>query len=468
MARITTFKYALDLTASQNRECLRYAGAARKAFNWGLALVKSQLDDRRQEIESGQLPLTRVFLSRNQLIPAFNAFKLGPEGEEDGIAYWYTEVSKYCYEEALVDLSRALTGFFKSAGNSRKVGFPSFRKRGRNDSFRLRPNCPGAISLGHGDDARSIKLPKLGWLNVFDDTRCLRRLLRPGPDGIPRSRICHATISSKGSRWYVSITIEAPDLHAERKRIPTPGSLFAGVDLGINCYAVVADETGRELERIAPLKPLRSQLRKLKRASRSHSRKKQGSSGRRRSARKLAAIHSKIGNQRNNFLHKASSHLVETQDRLVIEDLATSNLVRNRRLSREISDASWGMFKTMLEYKASWKGVELVVVPRGFPSSKTCSGCGFLKTELALSEREFKCESCDLVIDRDTNAAINLARYGRAIAQAAAGCAEAQNAGGARSSGRAGSSQFCETACVEAGTVSVEQFAAMGQLRKLP
>lgn len=206
MPRITTFKFALDLSSSQKRECLRYAGAARKAFNWGLALVKSQLDERRLEIEAGQLPLTQVSLSRNQLIPAFNAFKLGPEGEEDGIAYWYEEVSKYCFEEAL----------------------------------------------------------------------------RPGPDGVSRSRICHATISRKGSRWYVSITIEAPDLHPERKRAPNPNSLFAGVDLGINCYAVVADENGQELERISPLKPLRSQLRKLQRASRCHSRKRKGSSLERR------------------------------------------------------------------------------------------------------------------------------------------------------------------------------------------
>ena len=455
MARITTFKYALDLTASQKRECLRYAGAARKAFNWGLAKVKSQFDERRQEIESRQLPLTQVPLSRNQLIPAFNAFKLGPEGEEDGIAYWYKDVSKYCFEEALVDLSRALTAFFNSAGTSRRVGFPSFRKRGRDDSFRLRSERPGSIRFGHGDEARRIKLPKLGWLKVFDDTRPLRRLLRPAPNGIHKGRICHATISRKVSRWYVSITIEAPDLHPKTKRAPGPDSLFAGVDLGINCYAVVADENGEELERIAPLKPLRSQLRKLRRASLCHSRKKKGSSGRRKSAQKLAGIHAKICNQRNNFLHQTSSHLVETQDRLVIEDLAPSNLVRNRRLSREISDASWGAFKNMLEYKASWKEVELVVAPRGFASSKTCSGCASVKAELSLSEREFNCESCDLKIDRDTNAAINLARYGRAVTQAAAGCAEAQNASGARSSGRAESSQLCETACVEAGTLSV-------------
>lgn len=417
MARLTTFKFALDLTPSQERECLRYAGAARKAFNWGLVLVKSQLDQRRLEIASGQLPFTQVCLFRNKLIPAFNAFKLGPEGAEDGIATWYSEVSKYCFEEALVDLSRALSAFFGSAGTSRRTGFPSFRKRGRDDSFRLRSERPGVISLGHGESTRRVKLPKLGWLKVFDDTRSLRRLLRPGPDGVPRSRICQATVSRKGSRWYVSITIQAPDLHPGRARTHGPDSLFAGVDLGINCYAVVANENGGELERIAPLKPLRAQLRKLKRASRSHSREKKGSSGKRKSAQKLARIHIRIANRRSNFLHHASSHLVETQDRLVIEDLQPSNLVRNRRLSREISDASWAAFTNMLEYKASWKGVELVVAPRNFASSKTCSGCGSVKAELPLSVRQYVCDSCGLSIDRDTNAAINLARQGRAMQQ---------------------------------------------------
>lgn len=362
--------------------------------------------------------------------------------------------------------SRALSAFFSFAGTSHRRGFPRFRKRGRNDSFRLRSDRVGAIALGEKESARNIKLPKLGWLKVFDDTRPLRRLLRPSPDGVRGGRICHATICRKGTRWYVSITIMAPDLHPGSERTPNPASLFAGVDLGINCFAVVANESGTELARIAPLKPLRSNLRKLRKASRCHSRKKKGSSGRSKSAQRLGVIHTKIGNQRSNYLHHASSYLVKTQDRMVIEDLATRNLVRNRRLSREIADASWGAFKKMLEYKASWKGVELIVAPRNFASSKTCSGCGSLKAELSLSEREFICESCGLKIDRDTNAAVNLACYGRAIQQAAAGCAEAENAGGARSPGRSGSTQFCATACLEAGTVSAEQSASDGTAEK--
>ncbi len=424
MARLTTFKFALDLTPEQDQDCRRYAGAARKAWNFGLALVKQQMDERREEIDKGQFAFTEVRFSRNQLIPAFNAFKLGEKGEHDGIASWYKQVSKYCFEEALVDLSRSLSAFYKGAGASRKVGFPSWRKRGTADSFRLRAVPHGTIRLGEAETARWVKLPKLGWLKVFDDTRRLRRLMRPLPDGTVRSRICQATVSLKGGRWYVSITIEAPDLHPASRRSPRSDSPFVGVDLGINCYAVLADEHGAELERIAPQKPLRTHLRRLGKRSRDHSRKKKGSTARRKSAIRLVKTHARISNIRKDFLHKTSSQLVKTHDRLVIEDLAPSNLVRNRRLSREISDASWGAFLAMLDYKAKWREVELIVAPRVFPSSKTCSGCGNRKAELLLSEREYRCEQCGLRIDRDTNAAINLARYGRDRHKVAAGRAE--------------------------------------------
>lgn len=466
MSRLTTFKFALDLTPKQEQACRRYAGASRKAWNFGLALVKQRLDQRREEIDKGQFAFTKVPVTRNQLIPAFNAFKLGEPGEKDGIASWYGQVSKYCFEEALVDLSRALSAFFKDAGTSRKVGFPKWRKRGKAESFRLRAD--GGIGLGDAESARWVKLPKLGWLQVFDDTRRLRRLMRPLPDGTVRSRICQATVSLKDGRWYVSIAIEAPDLHPAVRRSPRPDSLFVGVDLGIKCYAVLADENGSELTRIAPQKPLRSHLRRLRKRSRDHSRKKKGSAARRKSALRLAKTHERISNIRKNFLHKTSIQLVKTHDRLVIEDLAPSNLVRNRRLSREISDASWGAFIRMLEYKAKWREVELIVAPRVFPSSKTCSGCGNRKAELSLSEREYRCEQCGLRIDRDTNAAINLARYGRDRHKVAAGRAETLNAGGGGSSGRAGSSRFCETTPVETGTVLVEKSAGTGQLRKLP
>ncbi|MGH9198263.1 MAG: RNA-guided endonuclease InsQ/TnpB family protein, partial [Acidimicrobiia bacterium] len=147
---------------------------------------------------------------------------------------------------------------------------------------------------------------------------------------------------------------------------------------------------------------------------------------------------------------------------------AISNLLRNRRLSRAIADASWGSFAQMLGYKARWRGVELIIAPRGLASSKTCSSCGQRKDDLSLSDRTYRCEGCGVELDRDLNAAINLARHGRAMYQVAAGRAETLNAGGGESSGSAESSRFCETCPDEAGTDLVERSAGSGQPRRLP
>ena len=120
-------------------------------------------------------------------------------------------------------------------------------------------------------------------------------------------------------------------------------------------------------------------------------------------------------NKRQDFHHQFSTRLTKTKSVIVIEDLVVRNMVKNRHLSRAISDAGWGEFRRMLEYKGEWYGCRIVVAPRFYPSSKTCSGCGAVKAELALSERVFTCEACGLVIDRDLNAAVNLEHLAQAV-----------------------------------------------------
>jgi putative transposase len=124
--------------------------------------------------------------------------------------------------------------------------------------------------------------------------------------------------------------------------------------------------------------------------------------------------HAQVADRRRDFLHRTSTRLVKTHDGLCVEDLAIQNLVRNRHLARAISDAGWGEFARLVAYKASWYHCELVVAPRFFASTKTCSGCGRFKESMALSERQFRWAGCGLVIDRDTNAAANLAIWGEA------------------------------------------------------
>lgn len=353
MARITTFRFALDLSSGQERDCYRFAGAARKAFNWGLGEVKATMKLRHDQLQESGRSDTLVPLTRNALIPAFNAFKLSPEGEQDGIAFWYDQVSKFCFEEGLVDLSRGLASW-----RNGRAGFPRFKKKGRaKASFRLRPSTPTDIRFGTEQNSRKVRLPRLGWLKVHDDTRALRRLLRPGKGGSPRSKILQATISRGGRRWYLCLAVEAPDLHPARRMDPAGDQTFVGVDLGLYSFAVVADDQGNLIESLPAPAPLKRGLRKLRRLSKACSRTQPGSSGRRKSNRRLARHHERIATVRPNFAHQLSCRLANTHGRMAVETLNVAGMVRNRRLARSISDGGWGGFVSMLCYKADWGGV---------------------------------------------------------------------------------------------------------------
>ena len=219
-----------------------------------------------------------------------------------------------------------------------------------------------------------------------------------------------------------------------------------GIDLGISCFAVLSN--GERLE--AP-RPLQRNLRKLQRLSKAHSRKEKGSCNRKRSARRLSRLHAKIANQRSDWLHKVTTRLAKSHGRIVVEDLAVANLIRNRRLARHIADQGWGEFRRQLAYKTSWYGSELVVVDRFWPSTKRCSACGNVK-EVGLDERVYECVrgECGLVLDRDLNAARNLVTYSVTVAVSEPETLNACGEGSADQPVRAG-----ETALGEAGTVRV-------------
>jgi putative transposase len=180
------------------------------------------------------------------------------------------------------------------------------------------------------------------------------------------------------------------------------------VDRGLTTFAVAATAEGIEVGRFHSPKPLK---RPLRRRSRVLSRTSRGSNNWVKAAHLLAREHARIANVRRNFLHEVSSQLAKTHSRLAIEDLTVINLAANRRLARAIADAAWAEFGRQLSYKAAWLGAELVVCDRWFPSSKTCSRCGRLKEHMTLAERVLRCDGCGLVIDRDRNAAANLAAW---------------------------------------------------------
>jgi putative transposase len=349
------YRFALDPNDRQRSALASHCGAARFAFNWGLGLVKERLEGR----ESGSG--ARVPWSLPELRREWNRAKAE-------VAPWWAENSKEAYSSGLDALARALSNFSASKRGQRRgrrMGFPGFRKRGRRDRSRF---TTGAIRV---DDERHVVLPRLGRLKTLEATTALEEEIGAG-----RARILAATISREAERWFVSFTVEV-----ERELLPSNGHQdTVGVDVGLLSLATLS--TG---EKVAGPKGLRRNLRKLRRLSRALSRKRRGSANRRRAARKLGRSHARVANLRHDHLHKLSTTLAKSHGRVALEDLNISGMLGNRRLARAIADAGWGELRRMLEYKCRWYGSELVVVDRWYPSSKVCSECGAVKTELLLS-----------------------------------------------------------------------------------
>ena len=414
---------------------IRHAGASRFAYNQCLRLVVDALATKRTD------PRIRIPWSGFDLINALNAWKRSEAAGRTFVAAsdgtivtevtglrWRHEVSAQVLEEAAVDLGRALTAFSDAKNGlrrGRQVGFPRFKRKGHcRSSFRFRNKRSkgGADSIRVGEGhPRSVTVPKIGTVQVHDNTRRLRRLLRPievsdpctgQPVVAPRARILFATLNQHGHRWFVNVTVEAADLHPNRRHPPRPSKDdggFVGVDRGLVAFAVAATAGGIEVGRWQAPMPLRRGIMSLRLLSRRASRAQPRSRNRAKVSQHLSRKYARIADVRRTFLHQVSSQLVQTHDRLCVENLGVANLMANRHLSRAIGDAAWSELARQLTYKAVWFGAELVVADRWFPSSKTCSRCGSIKQQLELAEREFGCASCGLAIDRDCNAATNLA-----------------------------------------------------------
>jgi putative transposase len=389
---IQAYRFALDPTPAQERMLCSHAGAARFAWNWGLAKCQ-ELYEAEGKWYSG-IDLHKLWNAQKKADPALA---------------WWAENSKCSYQEAFRDVDRALRDFTasrKGIRQGRRVGFPRFKKRGKcRDSFRFGSGvmrCCGA----------AVTLPRLGAVRTHESTRKLARGVENGT-----ARILSATVSRTAQRWFVSFAVEvertAPDLHVR------PGSAI-GIDLGVKALLTGVDDSGNVVTVAGP-KALRSSLRRLRRASRAHSRKERGSASRRKSAARLARIHARVRNVRSDALHKTTTDLARRYETVVAEDLNVAGMTRNHRLARAIADQGFGQARRMLGYKTTWRGGQLIIASRWFPSSRTCSGCAAVKTKLGLSERTYHCDHCGLTLDRDVNAAANLLKL-------AASGAESQNA----------------------------------------
>ncbi|PUB28854.1 putative transposase [Promicromonospora sp. AC04] len=462
MPRHTSFRFCLDLSVEQERVLSRHVGAARFAFNQALRLHKdARAAVRRAQgepsgvVADGDEPRARtnaidgddgaprVPWTGFDLIKAFNAWKRSEAAgrrflvgidrktrvEVTGLA-WRDQVVAQVFEEAAVDLGRGLKACNDSWTGARKgsrVGFPRFKKKSptggsfriRNKTTKRRPD----IRIGDGDRPRSVSLPKIGILRVREDTRRLRRMIATG-----RARILSVTVSRGAARWWISITVEAADLHpahghSAARQAPLSvevsseqpnaqlNSGWVGVDRGLRVLAVAGSSDGSEVLRVDNQRALRRGLPRLRRLSRAVSRKKKGSKNRQKAVVRLGRQHARIRNRRRHVLHQVSNQLVKNHARLVLEDLNITGMRSNRKLSRAISDAAWGELARQITYKQAWRGGQVVVADRWFPSSKTCSACGSLRKDLALKDRTFECRECGHVMDRDLNAAVNLAAW---------------------------------------------------------
>ena len=219
-------------------------------------------------------------------------------------------------------------------------------------------------------------------------------------------------VSREADRWFASILIETEDI----KPVVQPKAAVGG-DLGVKTLLTLSD--GQEIRGPKPHKAL---LKRLRRHNQSLACKRRGSRNREKAKRRLARLHARIKNIRVDALHKATTMLTKTYRRIGIEDLNVRGMARLPRLARSILDGAFFEFRRQLEYKAKWYGALVVVADPWYPSSKTCSCCGFVKTELALSQRMFHCEVCGLEIGRDWNAVRNLENY--AVSSTVSACGE--------------------------------------------
>jgi putative transposase len=389
------FRYELAPTANQRAEFANHAGAARWAWNWGLDIRRKAWLRRGERLNA--IDLHRL-LNRLKRLPRYG---------------WLYEVSKCAPQEALRDLDRAYANAWRGRKTGRRVGLPRFKKKGScPERFRL----TGAIRV----EQSAVVLPRIGRVLTKEETCKFR------------GRILSATCRREADRWYVALTVEV----ARPDPVQVDGPVV-GVDRGIRTFAVCSDGT-----RIDGPMAYTGSLRRLRRRARAVTRKQPGSANRRKAMLRLARGHRRVRNQRIDALHKTTTALAKAKSVIVVEDLHVAGLLRNRHVARAIADQGWAEFHRQLAYKCRWYGSELVVAPRFFPSTKTCSGCEAVNATLRLDVRSFNCATCGLELDRDLNAARNLARLGEAGAPTravgelvAASSAETQNACGEGSAG---------------------------------
>ena len=351
---LTSFKTKLALNARQRTLAAKHAGVARHAWNWGLELCLLALQNKER--------LPSAIDLHKRLV-----------AEVKSLNPWYYEVSKCSPQEALRNLAKAFGHWFKIPAR----GQPKFKKKNIKDSFYLE----GSITIS----GNRIKIPIFGWVKCHEI--------------LPTVRPKNVTITKRANDWYISFRSEK-----ERKLYDKTRQRI-GVDIGINALATCSDGT------VFPnRKAYRKRARKLAHLQRSVGRKLQGSKNRAKANLKVARLHRKIANIRQDALHKLTTWLAKNHSEIVIEDLNISGMLKNHRLASAIADCGFYEFKRQLEYKANWYGATVIKADKFYPSSQLCSCCHH-RQKMPLSARILKCGNCGIELDRDFNASVSLEHW---------------------------------------------------------
>jgi putative transposase len=355
------YKTQLDPTQAQVAAFEHQSDVVRFVWNWALG--------KRQE----HYKATGKHLKGRELIAEFRRVRAE-------VWPWTVGASSRAEETAVRNLDKAFDNFFA--------------KRGKYPRFKSRKN--GVVSFTYWGlkqehvSERGVRLQGIGWVRTHE------RGYLP-TEGV---KVNSATVSERAGKWYVSLQVEE-----EREIAPATGEAV-GVDVGISSLAVVSD--GRRYENP---KALRGAQRKLRRLNKQLARQEKGSGRREDTKHALAREYARIADLRSAAAHAASADIVAGTPRaVVIEDLNVAGMVKNRHLAQAVSDAGMAELHRQLRYKVPWAGGEVVEAGRFFPSSKTCSSCGYVNGGLTLSDRVFVCPECGYTVDRDLNAAVNLSK----------------------------------------------------------
>jgi putative transposase len=353
---LKAFEYRLYPNKEQVELINKHIGSARFIYNIGLEVSNVSNENK-----------TNPF-NGNDLIKQIPGLKKDVE--------WLKEINSQSLQAPIKNLDNAFKRFFKKTS-----GYPKFKSKwGGKQSFHIPQNI-------YFDDGK-LSIPKFREGIKIELHRAIKGDIR------------FATISRRPTgEYYVSISC---DTGVGRKPKPViKAETTIGIDLGIKDFMVSS-----EGDKVNNPRYLKNNESKLKFTQRKYSKNKG-----KRTKKELSKIHEKTAFQRKDFLHKESSRLVKENQSIAIEDLDIKGMMKNRKLAKAISDVGWGMFTNMLEYKCDWYGVNLIKIGRYDPSSKTCSNCGDINHELTLKDREWSCKGCNVLHDRDINAAINIKNF---------------------------------------------------------